>query len=347
MKTVDIVFVTHLPAFYKVNLYNELAKRCRIFVIFIASASNIRSKDFTPSDFSFDYCIINEGAFEERVKLKSMMQLYHQLKTLSYQQIIVGGWDLWEFWLIAMLFPKKRNALALESSIFESKTQGLAGSLKRFFLSRIERVYCSGEAQRNLLQALSFNKEIKQTLGVGIFHYAMKNERAPRAFHGKFLYVGRLSPEKNLEQLMNFFTHYPQYQLTLVGQGPLQTQLEALAGENVVLAGHVPNQALAEYYQSHDMFILPSLKEPWGLVVEEALYYGLPVIASSHVGAAKDFITRYQAGRLFEPNSLQSFSEALAWCVAHYAMLLTNVAAIDFKARDEWQVKQYLETVTS
>ncbi|MCS5712289.1 glycosyltransferase [Candidatus Berkiella aquae] len=346
MKTVDIVFVTHLPAFYKVNLYNELAKHCRLFVIFIASASNIRTKDFTPSDFAFDYCMINEGAFEERMKLKSLAQLYRQLKALDYQQIIVGGWDLWEFWLIAMLFPKKRNALALESSIFESKTQGLAGSIKRFFLSRIERVYCSGDAQRHLLQALSFNKEIKQTLGVGIFHYAVKKASIAKTFHGKFLYVGRLSPEKNLENLVQFFAEFPQYQLTLVGQGPLQRKLEALAGKNVILAGHVPNQDLAEYYQSHDMFILPSLKEPWGLVVEEALYYGLPVIASNQVGAAKDFITRYQAGRLFEPKSLQSFAEALTWCIAHYAMLLANVAAIDFKARDEWQVKQYLETVT-
>ncbi|HRE31210.1 MAG TPA: glycosyltransferase [Candidatus Berkiella sp.] len=347
MKTVDIVFVTHLPAFYKVNLYNELAKRCRLFVIFIASASNIRTKDFTPSHFAFDYCIINEGAFEERIKLKSMMQLYRQLKVLDYQQIIVGGWDLWEFWLIAMFFPKKRNALALESSIFESKTQGFAGSLKRFFLSRIQRVYCSGEAQRSLLQALSFNNDIKQTRGVGIFHYAMKNESAPKTFRGKFLYVGRLSPEKNLENLVRFFAAFPQYQLTLIGQGPLQQKLEVLAGTNVKLAGHVPNQALAEYYQSHDIFILPSLKEPWGLVIEEALYYGLPVIASNQVGAAKDFITHYQAGKLFEPSSVESFSEALTWCIAHYATLLANVSAIDFKARDEWQVAQYLETVTS
>lgn len=343
MKTVDLVFVTHLPAFYKVNLYNELAKRCRVFVIFIASSSVIRAKDFTPSDFAFDYCILNSGAFEERPRLKSVLALHRVLRSLHYRQIIVGGWDLWEFWLIALLFPKKRNALALESSVFESKSTGLAAIAKRFFLARMRQVYCSGQAQFALLQALRYSGEIKQTRGVGIFHYTSQAQPSRQAFQGKFLYVGRLAPEKNLERLVQLFNAYPHYQLTLIGQGPLQATLQAQAGKNVMLAGHVPNEDLAKWYQSHDIFILPSLREPWGLVVEEALYYGLPVLASDQVGAASDFITRYQAGKLFDPHSLSSFEQALQWCVMHYASLCHNLAAIDFKARDAWQVSQYLE----
>ncbi len=343
MKTVDLVFVTHLPAFYKVNLYNELAKHCRVFVIFVASSSVIRAKDFTPSDFAFDYCILYKGAFEERPRIKNVLMLYRVLKTLCYRQIIVGGWDLWEFWLVALWFPKKRNALALESSVFESKSTGLTAMVKQWFLTRMRQVYCSGQAQCALLQALSYTGIIKQTQGVGIFHYVPRTSVPQHAFQGKFLYVGRLAPEKNLQRLVTFFNDHPHYQLTLIGQGPMYVALQALAGQNVILTGHVPNEELASYYQSHDIFILPSLREPWGLVVEEALYYGLPVLASEHVGAASDFITRYQAGKLFDPYSLSSFAQALQWCVEHYATLRQNLSAIDFKARDVWQVAQYLE----
>ncbi len=343
MKTVDLVFVTHLPAFYKVNLYNELAKRCRVFVIFIASSSVIRAKDFTPSDFAFDFCILNSGAFEERPRLKSVLALHRIMKTLQYRQIIVGGWDLWEFWLIAWLFPKKRNALALESSVYESKSTGLAAIFKRFFLARMRQVYCSGQAQCALLQALSYQGESKQTRGVGIFHYAPLASLPRPPFQGKFLYVGRLAPEKNLACLVQLFNRYPNYQLTLIGQGPQYAALQAQAGQNVALVGHVANEDLARWYQSHDIFILPSLREPWGLVVEEALYYGLPVLASDQVGAASDFITRYQAGKLFDPHSSSSLEQALQWCVMHYATLRLNLAAIDFTARDAWQVSQYLE----
>lgn len=341
-KVYDTVFVTHLPAFYKVNLYNELAKHARVFVIFIASASQIRSKDFTPHDYAFDYCILNEGAFEKRHKILSLWRLYQALKTLSYRQIIVGGWDLWEFWLIALFSARKSNALACESSIYESKVTGLSGLIKRTFLKRMLLAYCSGQPQKALLKALSFQGTTKETLGVGIFNYPVTQAKALKPFAGKFLYVGRLAPEKNLDMLINLFAQYPQYQLTLIGQGPLQASLQAIAPSNVTFIGHVPNEALASYYQSHDIFILPSLKEPWGLVVEEALFYGLPVIASENVGCAQDFVTHYQVGKVFSPYNEHSFSEALKWCASNYHQLVQNLHKIDFKARDMWQVKQYL-----
>jgi len=340
MKSYDTVFVTHLPAFYKVNLYNEIAKKRQIFVIFIASASVIRTKDFTPTDFAFDHCVLNEGAFEQRSKLKSVLGLYQRLKTIRYRQVVVGGWDLIEFWLIAWLFPKKSNALACESSVYESNTKGLVGLIKRSFLSRIARVYCSGQAQLALIEALSFKGEIKKTLGVGIFNYTAKMV-LQKTFQGKCLYVGRLSPEKNLEALIRLFAGFPDYHLTLIGQGPLEKKLQAILPANVTLVGHVPNEALGAWYQSHDIFILPSLKEPWGLVVEEALYYGLPVIASEQVGA-KELVTHYQAGQLFSPGNEQSFKDALSGCVEHFARLAENVQKIDFKVRDKAQVNQYL-----
>ncbi|MGE3318993.1 MAG: glycosyltransferase [Candidatus Berkiella sp.] len=346
MKAYDRVFVTHLPAFYKVNLYNEIAKRCKVFVIFIASTSAIRSKDFTQGEFAFDYCVLNEGPFESRSKLKSLFRLYQVLKTLRFKQIIVGGWDLLEFWLIAYRYPTKSNALACESSIFESKTQGLSASLKKAFLERMQLVYCSGEAQKDLVRCLSFKGDIKKTLGVGIFNYTNKKS-ANKTFQGKFLYVGRLAPEKNLESLVRLFAKYPQYQLTLIGQGPLAEKLQAMDLKNVNLVGHVSNEALSSWYQSHDVFVLPSTKEPWGLVVEEALYHGLPVIASAQVGSAQDFIIQYQVGKLFEPGNNESFDEAVTWCAKHYSLLLENLKMIDFKARDAWQVEQYLTVKAS
>lgn len=346
MKLYDRVFVTHLPAFYKVNLYNEIAKRCRVFVIFIASTSTIRSKDFTQGELAFDYCILNEGPFETRAKLKSVFRLYQTLRGISFKQIILGGWDLWEFWLIAYLYPKKCNSLACESSIYESRTKGLSALLKQAFLKRMHLVYCSGEAQKALVQSLSFQGIVKKTLGVGIFNYVSKGS-LEKAFQGKFLYVGRLAPEKNLENLVRLFAKYPQYQLTLIGQGPLEQTLKSINLPNVKLVGHVSNEALAQWYQSHDVFVLPSTKEPWGLVVEEALYYGLPVIASKNVGSAQDFIMQYQVGKLFEPDNSESFDEAINWCAKHYASLLQNLKAIDFKARDEWQVEQYLNVKAS
>jgi glycosyltransferase involved in cell wall biosynthesis len=162
-------------------------------------------------------------------------------------------------------------------------------------------------------------------------------------FSGKFLYVGRLAPEKNLIWLLEVFSKNPQWHLTIIGQGPLQKELESLKSDNVTIRGHIPNELLAREYQQHDIFILPSLREPWGLVVEEALFYGLPVIASNQVGCAQDLIANLKTGALFSVTDSNSLTQALHWTIENYQACVEKVAQVDFHARDAYQVQQYIE----
>jgi len=345
MKVYDYLFVTHLPAFYKINLYNEIAKHCSVFVIFVGKTSTIRTPDFTPENFTFDHGFLNEAAFETRSIVASLLQLKKMLSKIRYRKIVVGGWDLWEFWALVFCHVKAMNALALESSIVESKTQGIRGWVKKRFLSRISTVFMSGEPHAALLKALQFTGKTQKTLGVGIFNYGLTPKRS-KPFSGKFLYVGRLAPEKNLVRLLEVFKQLPQYALSVVGQGPLLEQLQAMKPHNVHLQGHVPNDQLSSWYQQHDVFILPSLYEPWGLVVEEALYHGLPVIASSHVGCALDLVQNNDVGVLCDPQASHTLLEAIHTVVQRFEVLCHNALKLDFKARDDLQVRQYLEALS-
>lgn len=348
-KVFDYVFVTHLPSFYKINLYNQLAKTHRVFVIFIGQASVSRTNDFTEQEKNFDFVILNTGAFEGRSVFKSLSMLWQLLAKLHYQRIIVGGWDLPEYWLIALLKTKRKNYLALESSIFESHTIGSKALIKKFFLKRMNGVFYSGIPHRQLLESLNYQGEMIQTGGVGLMHMAqtftdksVENEHLER---NRFLYVGRFASEKNIELLLQVFKKFPHYQLTLVGDGPLREKINQAKTDNIRVLGHVHYQALAEVYRQHDIFILPSLKEPWGLVVEEALFYGLPVIASQHVGASMDMIEAYRVGRLFNPVSALDFENAIKWTIENYTALRENISKIDFHARATQQVESYTKTL--
>lgn len=342
----DYVFATHLPAFYKVNLYNEIAKKCKIFVIFVASNSQIRTPDFAAKEFSFDYCFLNDTCFEQRSLGHSIAQLLKVFRGLSYQKLVVGGWDLPEFWLLTCLSPKNKNALALESSCFESRTRGFKALIKKIFLQRIDLVFCSGQPHQQLLQQLAYEGKSCKTLGVGIFHYLPWIPQA-KTFTGKFLYVGRLAQEKNVALLMQAFKELPQFSLTIIGQGPLTSHLASICPSNVKMVGHVPNKELGTWYQQHDVFILPSQAEPWGLVVEEALYFGLPVLASHQVGCAVDLIQAHQAGILFDPHKVKSLCEAILLSAEQFTQLSYHVQLIDFKARDAQQVQCYYEAITA
>lgn len=340
----DLLFITHLPAFYKVNLYNHLAKQLRVCVIFVSATSTIRTTDFTKNDIHFDYFILNEKSFEKRNPIVSLVKLFKLIRRLTYRKLVVGGWDLPEFWLATLFSSSVQNQLALESCIFESKTQGFAAWLKRLFLKRIHLAYPSGKPHQDLLLALGFKGKIKQTNGVGLFNY--KTAFHKKSFSGKFLFVGRLAPEKNLSLLICVFAELPHFSLTLAGQGPLQKILEKQLTPNIKMLGHIDNASLAQLYESHDVLILPSLREPWGLVVEEALFHGLPVIVSDKVGCAQDLVTHYQVGLQFKADEPLSLANALFWISQHYDICALNIASIDFAQKEAHQIQQYIEALS-
>lgn len=335
---VDFVFITHLPSFYKVHLYNELARRAKVHVIFLGTSSLVRACDFLSMDFEFEATFLSVGPFETRSKLKSCLKLRKVLKQLQYQTLIVGGWEQPEFWLSVFQSPVSKNGLALESGS-ESQVKGFKANIKRAFLSRISTLFATGRPQVQLARHLQFSKEVLCTKGVGLFKQPPPNLK-PK-FEGKFLFVGRLAAEKNLSLLIAAFQRLPQFELTLVGSGPLKIEQQA----NIHPLGHVPLEELPRVYQQHDVLILPSLSEPWGLVVEEALYQGLPVIVSEHVGA-KELVEDYQVGLTFDPHQLQALMEAIVQMAEpdiHQAF--KRRLPLDFTQRDDHQVETYLKVV--
>jgi glycosyltransferase involved in cell wall biosynthesis len=108
--------------------------------------------------------------------------------------------------------------------------------------------------------------------------------------HGvKFLYVGRVSKEKNLELLADAFTMLTDNgqpaQLVVVGDGPYRAELEArLHGYPTIFTGFLAGDALASAYASCDIFVFPSSTDTFGNVVLEAQASGLPVIVSTGGG---------------------------------------------------------------
>ncbi len=96
-------------------------------------------------------------------------------------------------------------------------------------------------------------------------------------------------------------------------------------------------------YQSHDVFILPSKSEPWGLVVEEAIYNGLPVLVSEKVGCNIDMVEIPQTGIIFKHDEMSSLQSAIVNMEQNYAFYAKNAADFDFNKRDENQIKAYMQ----
>ncbi|WP_239394072.1 glycosyltransferase family 4 protein [Frankia sp. CiP3] len=123
-----------------------------------------------------------------------------------------------------------------------------------------------------------------------------------------FLYVGRLSPEKGPLEIVAAFEKIvhssdARPRLILVGDGPLRPVVEQRVAEvsGIVLAGARNHDQLGDFYLAADALVVPSRREAWGVVVNEAVANGLPIIASHRVASADDLLDstsgwRYRAG---------------------------------------------------
>lgn len=348
MQYYDSIFISNIPAFYKIDLYAKIAKHSKILVIFLAKTSTQRTADFYQWSQAFPCVFLWEGALEQRSVLKNLWNLQKLLLKIKARSLVLGGWDAPEYWLALHTAFVQKKGVVLESSCFESQTYGFKGLLKSYFVGCLSMAFPSGSAHIRLLNDLKFRGKIYKTKGVGIFHYKKeKISEKNKKFHGKFLYVGRLATEKNIEFLLRVFKQYPQFQLTLVGDGPLRESLEAEVSSKVTFLGHVPNSQLSKVYREHDVFILPSLQEPWGLVVEEALHFGLPVIVSECVGCAEEWVLETGAGMVFDPKKEKSLSSAIEKMSEPEVWLKCAEAAqkIDFEERDRMQIKCYWEAL--
>lgn len=135
-----------------------------------------------------------------------------------------------------------------------------------------------------------------------------------------FLFVGRFSGEKNLPRLLEAYAGYRQaagrqaWGLVMVGRGPQDDLLQRRAQEidGVVFAGFQQADQLPAYYGLASCLVLPSLSETWGLVVNEAMAAGLPVLVSPRCGCVPELVRSGWNGYLCDPLDIAGMARSMA-----------------------------------
>ncbi|MBR3615774.1 MAG: glycosyltransferase family 4 protein [Bacteroidaceae bacterium] len=339
-KHYNFVYLTNTPSFYKVNLCNEIAKTHSLLLVLYGYGSEAVNKDMSKSSsYKFDVAFLHEGDSHKRNKVKTFFRLISLMRTITFDKVLYAGWETMEYNIYSFFIPRKKNVVICESTIWESKFNGLKGWVKKRIINRMGAALPSGQPHKELFTSINFNGTINVTGSVGIMNKGERKETEPNT-PIRYIYVGRLIDLKNVRMLVETFNKNGK-PLTIAGQGVLEEELKAKANSNITFTGFIDNEKLGKLYQAHDVFILPSYYEAWGLVVEEALYWGLPVIVSNKIGSYPDMVEAYKSGEIFQLSNKDGLEKAIEKIENNYNEYKKNVMSIDWTERDMTQIRAY------
>jgi 1,2-diacylglycerol 3-alpha-glucosyltransferase len=322
--------------FYHLARLRALAEVHPVTAIELAAEQNLYG--WRADKLGFDIVTLHNGPFEDCrslwVRLRLILSLWRFLNAIRPRTLLIPGYsDV--CCLAAAVWARVRHARTV--MMFESteidRPRGRAKELVKKALVKLlfDFGFVGGQRTSDYLEKLGMDStRIVRTYDVvdnAFFAHGandVSNTSCPDDWGlpiPYFLYVGRLAPEKNLERLLRAFRQYVDeggtWSLVLVGKGPQEQHLKSTAERlgietSVHFAGFKNGPELFPYYAFASCFVLPSIREPWGLVVNEAMASGLPVLVSSICGCIPELVSPGMNGYSFAPCDENDLADKLS-----------------------------------
>jgi glycosyltransferase involved in cell wall biosynthesis len=280
----------------------------------------------------------------ERISFWQLMNygLASRLKAGRFDALWVHGYMRWHHW-VAMVAAKRLGMNVLvrdEATLLSSMRGALKQNLKTGFFACLRRI-----ADR-FLAIGSFNASYYRQYDVPdarifMMPYAVDNaffqaraaefasqRQVLRASLGLergrpiILYAGKLSARKRAVDLLEAYIHLspdgcsePHPYLLYIGEGEMKAELETRATatrwNSIRFIGFKNQSEIPAFYDLCDVFVMPSTIEPWGLVVNEAMNAGKPIIASDRAGCVPDLVRDGENGVIFKAGNTADLARAL------------------------------------
>lgn len=334
-----LVLITEIIAPYRIPLFNALARRGEVdlHVIFLAETDpSLRQWDVYREEIRFSYEILPSWRRKlGRINILLNAGVSHALDQARPGAILCGGYNYVASW--QALIWGRRHAVPFflwsESNLQDERAgHACIEVLKDEFLRACSGFVVPGLSARRYLLA----KKVKES-SVWTAPNAVDNDRFAYAADSAvqqalrlrreldlpdryFLFAGRLVREKGVFELLAAYAKLnsslrDSMGLVFAGDGPARAELEQAAAKvlpgRIRFVGFAQRDQLAVYYALGEALVLPTYTDTWGLVVNEAMACGLPVIVSRAAGCVEDLVTDTWNGFVVERRDVESLRAAL------------------------------------
>jgi glycosyltransferase involved in cell wall biosynthesis len=345
------VLIVHnqLWAHYKSKLFSELHRlspqydiEVHVAQIALSEKSRANMGNAEAFRYEYDYEVLFETSLDQVKFWPRTKALLKKIRSYQPDVLNLTGWydpAQWVLLFYAKLMGMK-VVISNESNVRDHLRMGAKERFKQFLLSQADGFFCFGKSSAAYLEKLGAKPSEIFTQKAAVVdnevilsHYQKavveresrkKTKNWPRY---NFIFVGRLIPPKNLPLLIEAFTEIsmeaPEWGLVLLGEGEQKAGLQHLAQnvKNIRFEAGVPWYEVAEYLALADVLVLASESEPWGLVVNEAMICGLPVLVSEPSGCVEDLVQAGQNGFTFHPHQKADLVDRMRYFTQNTANL--------------------------
>lgn len=290
--------------------------------------AGLKFRESLPPDLPI-LSVMPESNWARANKWKLALLLWRALSKAQPELVMVPGYYTVPA-IAAALWARLHGRISMlmtESASYDHVRNGRRELVKRIALRVLfNRAIAGGKDHREYLRQLGFPEDrvsrYYDVVDNGFFAEGVAAERArsPQPGNPCFLYVGRLAPEKNVHGLLAAWLEYRAqggtWGLTLAGDGPERASLESTLTDSpwraaVTITGLRSATQLLPLYASASAFVIASTREPWGLVVNEAMASGLPVIVTDRCGCANDLVHGVGSGEIVPAGDEGALTQAL------------------------------------
>lgn len=343
MKNFNLAILTSHPIQYQAPFFRELNKNPNINLnVYFKKKRGIKPKLDKQFNVKVKWDIPLLDGYNYKF-LSNKLSIVKELNKNNFDAVLIYGWNSLINWITALACFLIGVPVLIQSESplnQEKKKKGLKQIIKKFFLKNFLFKYCL-----RLLYIGDQNKNFYKHFNVPdskLFFtpYAVDNERFQKSykklksskqrFRNKLniksddiaiLFVGKLMHKKRPNHLLKSYKKLndrgvKNIHLIFVGSGRLENNLKEYRDknnlENIHFLGFKNQTELPKYYTIADIFVLPSgTGETWGLVVNEAMNFKLPIVISDVPGSGYDLVKEGENGYKFSLGNISELSSKL------------------------------------
>jgi glycosyltransferase involved in cell wall biosynthesis len=305
----------------------------KVAFIHVAETSDGRVV-FGPPDFSY-HSYPHQLLFRQNSDLipgyRLAIALVRDILRNKSELVVIPGYHRIEYWamLWASMALGRKRAVFCDSTANDNVKTRFKEIAKSFFFRQCHGIFCYGTRSKEYIQSYGIDPRL---ISSPCQAAALPHDYDPAGILRRyqagtrcdiespiFLFVGRLAREKGLEDLLAAFRKIheclPEAKLLFVGPGEtdrLRSQALAWGLENSIefLGNQTPGK-IGELLEICTAMVLPSHREPWGLVVNEALSYGCPVVVSDICGCTPELVLTGVTGYSFPARDVGALCESM------------------------------------